>query len=146
MPPRGGKPDLTDAEVANAVVYMANDAGADFTPPVPTATAPEAAPATQPAADNAAPAATAGKSGEEVTKAVCMTCHGSGLMGSPRIGDKAAWAPRIAEGYDTLVQHAIKGIRMMPAKGGNPSLSDAEVAAAVTHMANLSGADFKPAK
>lgn len=144
MPPRGGNPDLTDGEVANAVIYMANDAGAHFTPPA-TATAESAA---APVADDAAPvaASAAGKSGEEVTKAVCMTCHGSGLMGSPKIGDKAAWAPRIAEGYDTLVQHAIKGIRMMPAKGGNPSLSDAEVAAAVAHMANQSGANFTPAK
>lgn len=147
MPARGGNPDLTDGEVANAVVYMANDAGANFTAPA-AAAEPAAAPAAEPAADNAAPAAAsaAGKSGEEVTKAVCMTCHGSGLMGSPKIGDKTAWAPRIAEGYDTLVQHAIHGIRMMPAKGGNPGLSDAEVAAAVAHMANQSGADFTPAK
>jgi cytochrome c5 len=85
----------------------------------------------------------AGKTGEEVVQAVCSACHAVGALGSPKIGDKAAWGPRIAQGYDTLTQHAIKGIRMMPAKGGNADLSDDEVARAVAHMANLSGANFK---
>ncbi|HEX5539377.1 MAG TPA: c-type cytochrome [Methylophilaceae bacterium] len=152
MPARGGNSELTDGEVANAVAYMANKAGATFTPPAAEAAAPAPEPeiaavadtTTKPAADSVTPAASsAGQSGEQVVKAVCMTCHGAGLMGAPKIGDKSAWAPRIAEGYDTLVQHAINGIRMMPAKGGNPSLTDAEVAAAVAHMANQSGAQFK---
>lgn len=96
-----------------------------------------------PAAEAAAkPAASAGKSGEEVVKAVCSVCHGTGALGSPKIGDQAAWGPRIAQGYETLVQHANKGIRMMPAKGGNPALSDDEVAGAVAYMANQSGANF----
>jgi cytochrome c5 len=101
-----------------------------------------AATAPQPAAGTAKSAAT-GKSGEEVVKGVCAMCHSAGLMGAPKIGDKDAWAPRIALGYDTLVLHATKGIRMMPAKGGNPGLSDDEVARAVANMANLSGASFK---
>jgi hypothetical protein len=50
-------------------------------------------------------------------------------MGSPKLGDKVAWKPRIAQGLATLHEHAIKGIRTMPAKGANPSLSDAEVSA-----------------
>lgn len=96
-----------------------------------------------PAAEDAVkPTASAGKSGEEVVKAVCSVCHGSGVLGSPKIGDQAAWGPRIAQGYETLVQNATKGIRMMPAKGGNPALSDAEVADAVAYMANQSGAKF----
>lgn len=86
--------------------------------------------------------ATTEKSGEEVVKGVCAMCHAAGLMAAPKIGDKDAWAPRVAQGYDTLVEHAIKGIRNMPAKGGNPSLSDKEVAEAVKHMANASGASF----
>jgi cytochrome c5 len=148
MPPRGGGADLSDVEVANAVVYMANEAGADFTLLAPAAANEAAAqPQAEAASENAAAApaksAAAGKSGEEVTQSVCMMCHGSGMMGAPKIGDKAAWAPRIAQGYDALVQNAIKGIRMMPAKGGNPALSDAEVEAAVAHMANQSGASFK---
>lgn len=84
------------------------------------------------------------KSGEEVVKAVCSACHAAGLMGSPKIGDKGQWGPRIAQGYETLVSHAIVGIRMMPAKGGNADLSDAEVANAVAYMANQAGASFKP--
>lgn len=153
MPARGGNPALTDEEVASAVAEMANASGAKFTAPTPKTA--EAAPvATEPAkaepakatdlvaaAAASAPVAT-GKSGEEVYKAVCLMCHGAGLMNAPKFGDKAQWAPRIAQGYDTLVSHAVKGVRMMPAKGGNPALSDAEVAAAVKHMANAAGAGF----
>jgi cytochrome c5 len=162
MPARGGNPDLTDGEIANAVAFMANKAGANFTPPAAGA-APAAAEAAEPTATSTTPAvaspapvaemtavaaveakpvAAAGKSGEEVFNGVCMACHSAGLMGAPKPGDNAAWAPRIAQGYDTLVQHAVKGIRMMPAKGGNAGLSDDEVAAAVKYMANKSGASF----
>ena len=96
-----------------------------------------------PVAEAAAkPTAGAGKGGEELVKALCSACHGAGVLGSPKIGDQAAWGPRIAQGYETLVQNAIKGIRMMPAKGGNPALTDAEVADAVAYMANQSGANF----
>jgi len=83
------------------------------------------------------------KSGEEVVKGVCAACHAAGALGSPKIGDKGAWEPRIAQGYETLVQHAIKGIRSMPARGGNPDLTDGEIANAVAYMANQSGANFK---
>ncbi len=83
------------------------------------------------------------KSGEEVVKAVCAMCHGAGLMNAPKIGDKGQWAPRIAQGYDLLVKHAIDGIRSMPARGGNPALTDGEIANAVVNMANASGASFK---
>jgi cytochrome c5 len=83
------------------------------------------------------------KSGEEVVKAVCGMCHAAGLMNAPKIGDKGQWAPRIAQGYDVLVSHAINGIRSMPARGGNPALTDGEIANAVAHMANASGASFK---
>ncbi len=86
------------------------------------------------------------KSGEEVVKAVCAMCHAAGLMSAPKIGDKAQWAPRIAQGYETLVKHATEGIRSMPARGGNPDLSDAEIAGAVANMANQAGANFDPAK
>jgi len=83
------------------------------------------------------------KSGEEVTQAICAACHASGALGSPKIGDNGAWGPRIAQGYETLVKHAIEGIRQMPARGGSPDLSDFEVANAVVYMANKSGATFK---
>lgn len=84
----------------------------------------------------------AGKSGDQVYNQTCVACHGSGALGAPKFGDKAAWGPRIAQGKDTLVKNAVSGIRMMPARGGNPSLSDAEVTAAVVHMANSADAGF----
>jgi cytochrome c5 len=84
------------------------------------------------------------KSGEEVVKAVCGMCHTAGLMNAPKIGDKGLWAPRIAQGYDTLISHAINGIRSMPARGGNAALTDGEIANAVANMANASGANFTP--
>ncbi len=83
------------------------------------------------------------KTGAEVVAAVCGMCHTAGLMNAPKIGDKGLWAPRIAQGYDVLVSHAINGIRAMPARGGNPALTDGEIAGAVAHMANASGANFK---
>jgi len=87
--------------------------------------------------------ASGGKSGEAVYKAVCLMCHQAGMLNAPKFGDTQAWAPRISQGYEVLVQHAIKGIRSMPAKGGNASLSDNEVASAVLYMSNSSGANFK---
>ena len=78
-------------------------------------------------------------SADKIIKANCAMCHAGGLMGAPKIGDVGLWAPRIAQGKDTLINNAIKGIRMMPAKGGNSRLTDEEVAAAVISMANASG-------
>ncbi len=80
---------------------------------------------------------------EAVYTAICAACHTSGAAGAPKLGDAAGWAPRIAQGYDTLLKHAIEGIRGMPAKGGNPDLDDVEVARAVVYMANQSGGKFK---
>lgn len=93
--------------------------------------APPAAPAPAPvtADAKAAPA-----SGDQVYQASCAACHGAGLMGAPKLGDKTAWGPRVAQGTTTLHDHAIKGIRTMPAKGGNTALSDADVVAAVDFM------------
>ncbi|MFA9216484.1 MAG: cytochrome c5 family protein [Sphingomonadaceae bacterium] len=83
------------------------------------------------------------QSGEAVYTATCVACHGSGAAGAPKFGDAGAWSARIAQGYDTVVKHAIEGLRAMPAKGGNPDLDDVEVARAVVHIANASGAKFK---
>jgi cytochrome c5 len=83
------------------------------------------------------------QAGDVVYKATCAACHATGAAGAPKAGDNGAWSARIAQGYDTLVSHAIKGIRAMPAKGGNPDLDDVEVARAVVFMANQSGAKFK---
>lgn len=87
----------------------------------------------------AAPAAAAGgggagKSGEEVYASVCMACHDTGAAGAPKMGDAAAWAPRMEKGMETLYTHAIEGFKAMPAKGGNPSLSDQEVKNSVNYL------------
>lgn len=81
-------------------------------------------------------------SADKIVEANCALCHAAGLMNAPKIGDADQWAPRIAQGKDTLIHNAINGIRTMPAKGGNAALSDEEVAAAVVHMVNASGGSF----
>jgi cytochrome c5 len=81
------------------------------------------------------------KSGDEVFQQVCSACHGAGIAGAPKAGDKAAWGPRIAKGKDTLYEHALKGFQggsgVMPAKGGRADLSDDLVKAAVDHMLDM---------
>lgn len=71
------------------------------------------------------------------SKGICFSCHDVGVAGSPKLGDKATWAPRIATGNDTLYG-TINGKNAMPAKGGNPALSDAEIKAAVDFMVSKS--------
>ncbi len=76
--------------------------------------------------------------GKATYSQTCTVCHGTGVAGAPKFGEKAAWAPRIVQGSATLHDHAIKGYQgkagMMPAKGGNTALSDADVKAAVDYM------------
>ena len=166
MPPRGGA-DSSDLEVERAVVYMANQAGAKFKEPAAPATektaaaapaaektataAPAAektapaAPAAQktaapaPAAEKTAPAApAAGKAdGKKIFESACVVCHGAGIAGAPKAGDKTAWAPRLKSGMDALYASALKGKGAMPAKGGNNALADADVKAAVDYLASL---------
>ncbi|WP_413191361.1 c-type cytochrome [Psychrobacter sp. AT9] len=73
------------------------------------------------------------RDGKAVYNAVCQTCHASGLLGSPMLGDTGAWGPRIAKGKDTLYTHAINGFNAMPAKGG-ADIPDEEVQNAVDYM------------
>ena len=217
MPARGGNPDLSDIEVARAVAYMANSAGASFkepaaeaapaaaatsaaapgappnadtaaaapgltpaagspantptnapvastpatpgttaamvtpavnsapaakpapvTPPKPAPSA-AAAPAAKPAPVASAPAkpapvADSSGKGESIYKQSCAVCHAAGVAGAPKLADKAAWAPRIAQGMEAMYASGIKGKGAMPAKGGNPSLTDADVKVAVDYM------------
>lgn len=105
-------------------------AAASAPPPVAAAAAaPEA-----PAAENAV--------GKKVFGQVCSMCHASGAAGSPKPGDKADWGPRIAQGNDVLYKHALEGFTgakgAMPARGGNTTLKDDEVKAAVDYMVSLS--------
>lgn len=83
-----------------------------------------------------------GRSGEEIYKAACMACHDTGVAGSPKIGDKAAWAPRIGVGLDVLVKTAKAGKNAMPPNGGSDATEE-ELARAIVYMANKSGANFK---
>jgi cytochrome c5 len=158
MPPKGGNPDLDDIEVARAVVYMANQSGAKFKEPA----APAAAPVTAMAAPDAAPdpaanapasapapaaaipvaaavpvAVLAADTGKTLYSQACIACHGAGIAGAPKMGDKTAWAPRMAQGTAILYQHAIAGFQgkagVMPPKGGSTA-PDADVKAAVDYM------------
>ncbi len=93
----------------------------------------------------AAGAATVARSGEEVFKAVCGACHATGAAGAPKVGDAAAWGPRLKTGYEALLTSALKGKNAMPAQGGGET-SDLEVGRAVVYMANQSGAKFDEPK
>lgn len=95
-----------------------------------------------PQATAAAPEAPANAAGKKAYGMTCAMCHASGAAGAPIPGNKEEWAPRIAQGMDVLYKHAIEGYTgekgMMPAKGGNPSLSDENTKAAVDYMVELS--------
>lgn len=83
------------------------------------------------------------RTGEQVYNLTCATCHAAGVAGAPLFGDEAAWAPLIDSGFDEMVRIAIQGVGAMPPRGGNPSLSDLEMARAVAFMANNAGASFE---
>ena len=76
--------------------------------------------------------------GDQVYEQVCAACHGTGITGAPKLGDKAAWGPRLAQGPDTLHKHSLEGFQgkagYMPPKGGRTDLSDQSVINAVDHM------------
>jgi len=166
MPARGGIAELSDLEVERAVVYMANQAGAQFKDP--TAPVADTTAATAPSAEKTAPAPaavktataasageksvptapTAGKTvaaapaagkadGKKIFSSNCVVCHGAGIAGAPKAGDKEAWAPRLKTGMDALYASALKGKGAMPPKGGNKDLADADVKAAVDYLASL---------
>lgn len=78
-------------------------------------------------------------SGKEVVEATCVSCHGSGANGAPKIGDKQAWSKRAAKGFSSLTQNALKGIRKMPPHGTNMALTDTEIKRAIAYMVNQSG-------
>lgn len=129
------------AAAAPAATVVASAAPAASATPA-SAPAAAAAPASAPAAP--APAAGAAHAaagtpadaaeGKKVYDETCHVCHATGLLGSPKFGDKAAWAPRIAQGMNTLYNAALHGLRSMPPKGGNASLTDAQVKAGVDYM------------
>ena len=94
-----------------------------------------------PAGSGSASPAAAPKNGSEVFQQVCSVCHGAGIAGAPKAGDKAAWAPRIAQGKATLYEHALKGFQgksgVMPAKGARTDLSDDLIKQGVDYMVQM---------
>jgi len=150
MPAQAGG-DFEEIEIARAVAYMANAAGAKFAEPQRPAAAKMAAAASAAPAAAAAPAVAAAPaatpvpaaatqpvaatatSGEALYKQACAACHIAGVANAPKFGDKAAWAPRIKTGMPALMQTVLKGKGAMPPKGGT-SASEAELRAAVEYM------------
>jgi len=126
MPSHGGKLELTDLEIGRAVAYMVNRSGGKWKEPAS-------------AKDMAAE-----RSGKQVVDAQCAKCHAKGVDGAPKIGDRAAWTPRLKDGMENLVRSAIRGHGGMPARGGTADLTDNEIRAAVTYMFNPAGASAKP--
>jgi cytochrome c5 len=137
MPPKGGNPALSDAEVTAAVEHMV---GLVDPSAVPSEAVASDAAASE--TDTGEPMAEAPVDGAGVYNTACMACHAAGVAGAPKLGDAEGWSARIDQGAETLVEHAIQGFQggsgFMPAKGGNPSLSDQEVAAAVQYMVDQS--------
>jgi cytochrome c5 len=143
MAAQGGG-DFEDTEIGKAVAYMANAAGAKFADPQKPVAAPVAAADAGPSADvvaalaaankSAAPAA-AGSAIPALYTQTCVVCHGTGVAGAPKLGDKAAWGPRLAAGVDGITAIAIKGMGAMPPRGGSTA-SDAEIKAVVQYMVN----------
>lgn len=144
-----GGGDFSDTEIGRAVVYMTASAGGKFAEPAaPVAVASAPADATAaaggPSADVLAALAAANKSaapaaGGTAVPALytqaCAVCHAAGVAGAPKLGDKAAWGPRLGDGVDGMTAIAIKGKGAMPPKGGSTA-SDAEIKAVVQYMAN----------
>lgn len=154
MPAKGGNPDLDELEVERAVVYLANQSGGKLQEPAgkapataavkseppPVTAGAQVASATEPLASSptqqmkAITGGTGAKAdGKKVYETSCAACHGTGAAGAPKLGDKAAWAPRLKQGSDALYASALKGKGAMPPKGGS-SASDDEVKAAVDYM------------
>jgi cytochrome c5 len=102
--------------------------------PAEAAPVAEAAPAVEAAAPVVAEAAPAAVDGNAVYMKACFACHGTGAAGAPKLGDKAAWAPRIATGMDALLHSALNGKGAMPPKGGQMQLTEAEIRAGIEHM------------
>lgn len=118
MPAHGGNPGLSDLEIERAITYMVNQSGGHWTEPVAVSELAKE------------------RTGEQVVKAQCAKCHEAGLHGAPKIGDRAAWVPRLQKGLDLLVRSAIRGHGGMPPRGGKADLTDAELQSAVLYMFN----------
>lgn len=118
MPAHGGNPGLNDIEIERAITHMVNRSGGHWVEPL----------------GGAGPAVV--RTGEQVVQGQCAICHAEGKDGAPKIGDRQAWLPRLSKGLDAVVRNAVHGHGGMPARGGLPDLSDAEIQGAVVYMFN----------
>ena len=127
--------------VAEVTIAGASGSAAATAAAAPAAETPAAAPAAAkavPAAEKTAAAPAAGNAeGKKIFETTCVVCHGTGVAGAPKAGDKAAWAPRLKQGMPALYHAAINGLNAMPARGGNPAYTDAQVKAAVDYLTSL---------
>ena len=144
MPAKGGDKSLSDDEVARAVAYMANQSGANFTEPPVKADGAAASDAAS-ESDAAAPQ-TDMAAAQDIFQISCSACHGatSAVPFAPKLGNKSDWLPRIKQGKEVLFKHAIEGFSnpkggVMPPKGGAAQLTDEQVKAVVTYMAQEAG-------
>ena len=136
-----GTPGMTEEAIARRLKPV-GEVAIDPNQPAPAPSAP-AAVAAAPAAPTPAAAPAAAKGGDSAKgkstyDSTCTACHATGAAGAPKAGDKAAWAPRLKTGMDTLYAAALKGKNAMPPKGGNLSLPDADVKAAVDYIVSVS--------
>lgn len=117
VPPHGGRLDLEDLELKRAITYMVNQSGGHWIEPIDTGHLVE-------------------RSGKQIVEMRCRHCHESGRGGAPRIADRAAWIPRLSDGFDATVRSAINAHGGMPARGALPDLTDREMRAAIVYMFN----------
>lgn len=118
MPAHGGSPGVSDIEIQRAIVYMVNMSGGNWVEPLSAST----------------PAAA--RTSESIVQAQCAKCHQSGKDGAPKIGDRAAWTPRLGKGLDQLVASAVHGHGGMPSRGAMPDLEREEIRGAILYMFN----------
>jgi len=136
MPARGGNPTVTDPEISKAILHMVEGTGLDLENATGEASA--EAKTEEVAEVEAAPTVVVNSvDGIKVYAKNCFVCHDTGVLGSPKIADKVAWSARIAKGNDALYASSINGLANMPARGGNPSLSDDAIKAAVDYMVSI---------
>jgi cytochrome c5 len=126
--------EVTFAGAAGSAPAAATAPAAEQTAAAP---APEKTTAAPAAEKTAAAPATGNAEGKKIFETTCVVCHGTGVAGAPKAGDKAAWAPRLKQGMPALYHAAIHGLNAMPARGGNPAYTDAQMKAAVDYLTSL---------
>ncbi|HYM47008.1 MAG TPA: c-type cytochrome, partial [Burkholderiaceae bacterium] len=156
MPAKGGNPNLDSIEVARAVAFMGNKSGGKFKEPAAPVPSASTAATTASASASSSPGVSAAKGtaampaatataakgttatakvdGAKVYASGCNVCHAAGIADAPKLGDKAAWAPRVGQGIDLLTAAVIKGKGAMPPRGAVANASDAELRGAVEYM------------